>query len=151
MNGLEIGGRSAGCRSCRPTNRRRHRNLRRLRYQHGSLKIEKRDTGEDVWGYRWREYCTNGTSTYRKKIIGPASEFRTKTAAQRAVEGLKLDINATTSAVPVSHTVAELIAHYKQIELESGSICWLPPGWKSIPISRNLAVDHNPPRACYEL
>ncbi|WP_188760769.1 tyrosine-type recombinase/integrase, partial [Edaphobacter acidisoli] len=94
-------------------------NLRRVRYQQGSLKIEKRNTGEDVWIYRWREYRTNGTSTYRKKIIGPVSELRTKTAAQKAIEGLALDINATVSAIPVSHTVAELIAHYIEVELGS--------------------------------
>jgi integrase len=93
---------------------------KRDRYQQGSLKIEKRKTGDSVWVYRWREYRSDGTSTYRKKTVGPLSELRTKAAAQKAVEGLKLDINATVSAVPVSRTVAELIAHYKQAELESG-------------------------------
>lgn len=94
--------------------------LKRERYQAGSLKIEKRNTGVDVWIYRWREYRNDGTSTYRKKIVGPLNELRTKAAAQKAVEGLKLDINATVSAVPVNHTVAELISHYKEVELGSG-------------------------------
>jgi integrase len=94
--------------------------LRRERYQSGSLKIERRNAGIDVWGYRWREYRHDGTSTYRKKIIGPMSELRTKAAAQKTVEGFKLDINATVSAAPVSNTVAELIAHYKEAELDSG-------------------------------
>jgi integrase len=93
---------------------------KRERYQAGSLKIEKRNTGVDVWIYRWREYRHDGTSTYRKKIIGPLNELRTKAAAQKAVEGLKLDINATVSSVPVSHTVAELISHYKEVEVGSG-------------------------------
>jgi hypothetical protein len=70
-----------------------------------------------MWVYRWREYRHDGTSTYRKKIIGPVSVLRTKAAAQKAIEGLKLDINAMVSAVPVSHTVAELIAHFKEVEL----------------------------------
>ncbi|WP_231966633.1 tyrosine-type recombinase/integrase [Terriglobus roseus] len=74
----------------------------------------------DVWVYRWREYRHDGTSTYRKKIVGPVSELRTKAAAQKAVQGLALDINAMVSAVPVSHTVAELISHYKEVELSSG-------------------------------
>ncbi len=94
--------------------------LKRERYQTGSLKIERRNTGGDVWVYRWREYRHDGTSTYRKKIVGPLSEIRTKAAAQKAVEGLTLDINATVSAVSVSHTVAELISHYKEAELSSG-------------------------------
>ncbi|MBW4039194.1 MAG: site-specific integrase [Acidobacteria bacterium] len=94
--------------------------LKRDRFQAGSLKTEKRNTGEDVWVYRWREYRADGTSTYRKKIVGPVSQIRTKAAAQKAVEGLKLDINATVSSVPVSRTVAELISHYTETELESG-------------------------------
>ncbi len=94
--------------------------LKRERYQSGSLKIEKRNTGVDVWVYRWREYRQNGESTYRKKIVGTVTELRTKAAAQKGVEGLKLDINATVSAVSVSHTVAELIAHYKEVEIGSG-------------------------------
>ena len=94
--------------------------LKRERYQSGSLKIEKRNTGADVWVYRWREYRHDGTSTYRKKIVGLLSELCTKAAAQKAVEGLELDINATISTVPVSHTVAELVSHYKQVELDSG-------------------------------
>jgi integrase len=93
--------------------------LKRERYQQGSLKIEKRNTGVAIWVYRWREYRHDGTSTYRKKIVGPVSELRTKAAAQKAIEGLKLDINALVSAVPVSHTVAELIAHFKEAELVS--------------------------------
>lgn len=96
------------------------RKLKRERYQSGSLKIEKRNAGEDVWVYRWREYRADGTSAYRKKIVGPVSELRNRAAALKAVEGLKLDINATVSAVPVSRTVAELIAHYKQVELDNG-------------------------------
>jgi integrase len=94
--------------------------FKRERYQTGSLKIERRNTGVDAWVYRWREYRADGTSVYRKKIVGRLNELRTKAAAQKAVEGLKLDINATVSAVPVIHTVAELAAHYKQTELESG-------------------------------
>jgi integrase len=45
------------------------------------------------------------------------NELFTKAAAQKTIEGLKLDINATVSAVPVSHTITELIAHYKEAEL----------------------------------
>lgn len=94
--------------------------LKRERYQTGSLKIEKRNAGEDMWVFRWREYRADGTSAYRKKIVGPVSELRNKAAALKAVEGLKLDINATVSAVLTSHTVAELISHYIEVELESG-------------------------------
>lgn len=93
---------------------------KRERYQSGSLKIERRNTGENVWVYRWREYRGDGTSSYKKKIVGRMSDLGTKAAAQKAIEGLKLDINATVSAVPITHTVSELVAHYKRTELESG-------------------------------
>ncbi|SEG46906.1 Site-specific recombinase XerD [Bryocella elongata] len=92
----------------------------RERYQAGSLKIEKRRTGGDVWIYRWREYRSDGTSTYRKRIVGLVSELRTKSAAHKAIEGLKLDINAEVTKMPVTRTVAELISHYEEVELASG-------------------------------
>lgn len=94
--------------------------LRRERYQTGSLTRETRNTGPDVWVYRWREACATGERTKRKRIIGTVDDYRTKSAAQKAVSGLQLDINAVVSATPVSYTVAELIAHYKQTELASG-------------------------------
>lgn len=94
--------------------------LRRDRYQSGSLTTEKRKSGSDVWIYRWREPVGNGQTSQRKRIVGTVDEYKTKSAAQRAVDGLRLDINSTVTATQGSHTVAELIAHYEQVELESG-------------------------------
>jgi hypothetical protein len=86
-------------------------NLKRERYQHGSLTIEGRKNGPDVWVYRWRE----GNVT-RKQIIGSTDQYPTRTAALRAVDGLRLDINAgAVSNSPV--TIRELIEHYTLIEL----------------------------------
>jgi integrase len=88
----------------------------RKRYQQGSLTIEKRKTGSDVWAYSWRESGPNNSRVQRKRIIGTKQEYPTKSSALKAVEGLQLDINAeAVSSAPL--TVAQVIAHYKDVEL----------------------------------
>lgn len=90
---------------------------RRARFQAGSLTKEKRHTSADVWVYRWREKQTDGTDTLRKRIIGSTRDLPTKAAAQKAVEGLKLDINTAVPSGQGRRTVAELVSHYKETEL----------------------------------
>jgi integrase len=98
-------------------------NLRRTRYQHGSLTIEHRKSGSSLWVYRWRETGQNGQATRRKQIVGLKSEIPSRAAALRAVEGLRLDIN--TEAISVSSdplTVDQLIEHYAQTELTEANV-----------------------------
>jgi integrase len=45
--------------------------------------------------------------------------YKTKSAAQKAVDGLRLDINATVTTAPRNHTIAELVSHYSEVELGS--------------------------------
>jgi integrase len=93
-------------------------NLTRTRYQQGSLTTEKRKNGPDVFVYRWREMGADGQPTRRKQIVGLKSDFPSKAAARRSVEGLRLDIN--TEAVAVNSgplTVNQLIEHYRLTEL----------------------------------
>jgi len=78
--------------------------LKREKFQAGSLTTIKRKVSGEVWVYRWREYRDDGTSTYRKQIIGPKTEM-SKAAAKKVVQGLKLDINTVRSAVPTGRTV----------------------------------------------
>src|SRR6266702_4266651 len=93
-------------------------NLRRTRYQQGSLTIEKRKNGSDVYVYRWRELGANGKPTRRKQIVGLKSAFPSGAAARRAVDGLELDINTeSVSGAFASLTINELIEHYRLIEL----------------------------------
>ncbi|HEY3989451.1 MAG TPA: site-specific integrase [Acidobacteriaceae bacterium] len=94
-------------------------NLRRNRYQHGSLTTERRSNGPDVWVYRWREPSSNGKTVKRKRIIGTIWEYASKTAAQKAVDALKLDINAEVVST-VSMTIRELAKHYEAVELGDG-------------------------------
>jgi integrase len=89
----------------------------RQRYQHGSLTIEKRSNGQKVWVYRWREPSQPGETVHRKRVVGTRAEFPTKSAALKAVDGLRLEANveAATNSAPI--IVDEVIAHYKETEL----------------------------------
>jgi integrase len=92
---------------------------KRDRYQRGSLTSESRKNGPDVWGYRWREATGNGQTTQRKRIIGTKKEYPTESAAWKAVDALRLDINAeAVSTSPL--TIRELAEHYKAKELTEG-------------------------------
>jgi integrase len=88
----------------------------RDRYQRGSLTTEGRANGPDVWVYRWRESTGKGKTAQRKRIVGTKKEFPTESAAWRAVDGLRLDINSESINSSVV-TVDEVIGHYKLIEL----------------------------------
>src|SRR5579862_4743903 len=93
---------------------------RRERYQRGSLTIEKRNNGSDVWVYRWREVGNNGSKIQRKQIIGTKKDFPTETAAWKAVEALQLNINVeAVSSAPM--TIRQLVEHYCLIELAETS------------------------------
>jgi len=89
---------------------------KRDRYQAGSLTIEGRENGPDVWVYRWREAVGNGRTVQRKRIVGTKKEYPTESNARKAVDALRLDINAEAVSTS-SLTVDEVIAHYKGIEL----------------------------------
>lgn len=93
---------------------------RRDRYQRGSLTTEGRANGPDVWVYRWRESTGQGQTAQRKRIIGTKKQHSTEAAAWRAVDALRLDINAESVATS-DLTVNEVIAHYKSIELADGN------------------------------
>jgi integrase len=89
-------------------------NHTRQRYQQGSLTTEKRKTGT-VWVYRWRE-----AGARRKQIIGTKAQYPIRSAALKAVDALRLDINAeTASNFPL--TLRELVEHYKLVELGEDS------------------------------
>ncbi len=88
---------------------------RRNRYQRGSLTIARRKTGPDVWSYRWRDSIGNLKTIRRKRIIGTVKDYPTVTAARKALDGFRLDINA--EAVSTSQlTIREVAEHFKQFE-----------------------------------
>ena len=59
------------------------------RYQYGNLTIRRRKKGPDAWQFRWME---NGKP--KSMLIGTVEKLPTETDAQKAVEYLRIKINA---------------------------------------------------------
>jgi integrase len=70
---------------------------RRLTYQYGTLVLEKRSRGPNVWAYRYFEF-ENGKKRRRKSVVGTQEEYPTRSAAERAAEHLRLSANAETNS-----------------------------------------------------
>ncbi len=91
---------------------------RRTRYQQGSVQREKRHNGPDVWIFRWRETGTDGSSKYRKAIVGTVASLTTEASALKAAQALRIDANQQTpQADSGPSTIANLVSHYKLKEL----------------------------------
>lgn len=128
----------------------------RNRYQDGSLERVKRAKGRpDAWVYRWRELQSDGTRVQRKKVVGDVSQYRSESAAKRAVEHLRLEINAAQPRVDVM-TIAGLWGHFQDKELRSTRTdrspvtidtyldnmrLYILPKWKDTYIDEIRAVD----------
>ena len=67
--------------------------MKRPRYQFGTLYMEPRKSGPDVWVYRWRETNQQGSRQLRKQILGTVRELPTQADALRAAETSRLSIN----------------------------------------------------------
>jgi integrase len=115
----------------------------RRRYQQGCLIREKRKTGPDVWVFRWREGEVN-----RKEQIGTVEQFSNKSAAMKACELLRANINREARS---PRTVAELVSHYTEHELPmktpytaevyAGYLkTWIQPKWDGHSLSDVKAV-----------
>jgi hypothetical protein len=116
------------------------------RYQQGCLYREKRKAGPEVWVFRWRDGQTN-----RKEQIGTVEQFPTKSAARKACELLRTNINKEART---PRTMAELVAHYQKHELpnktpytrevyEDYITKWIIPKWRTFTLSdvRTVAVE----------
>lgn len=132
--------------------------MKRPRYQLGTLYLEHRKNGPDVWVYRWREVNGQGKRKLRKQIVGTVRELRTQGDAQRAAETLRLSINrhATEHGGP-PQTVRQLVEHYQTKELpmtahegktrgtklvyNSNLKLYILPRWGDYPIRRVTSVE----------
>jgi site-specific recombinase XerD len=90
-------------------------------YQEGSLTRVSRAKGPDVWAYRWREPGSEGRRVHRRLVIGDVDRFPTEAAAKRAVEQLRVEINAEQAAVG-KVTVKEAWEHYQANELRNPEV-----------------------------
>jgi hypothetical protein len=66
---------------------------KRTRYQYGSVEINKRVTGPDVWLYLWWEPTSDGRRTRRGFTVGTIEQYKTEAHALKAAEGVRLMIN----------------------------------------------------------
>jgi integrase len=94
---------------------------RRTRYQQGSVQRVKRQSGPDVWIFRWREPGLDGTSKQRKALIGSVNTLPTEASALKAAHALRIDANQQTPQVDAGpKMISDLIAHYRLKELVNG-------------------------------
>jgi integrase len=66
---------------------------KRTRYQYGSVEINKRVRGPDVWLYRWWELSSDGHRKRRGFTVGTVEQYKTEAHALKAAEGMRLMIN----------------------------------------------------------
>ncbi len=79
------------------------------RYQYGNLLVRKRKKGADVWQFRWLE---NGK--FKSVLIGTVEKYPNKADAERAVEHLRIKINAQNPQAEFhSVTVGALIDRFE--------------------------------------
>ena len=70
-----------------------NRMKRRETYQYGTLVLESRKRGPNVWVYRYFEF-ENGRKRRRKTIVGNQEQYPTRATAEHASEHLRLSANA---------------------------------------------------------
>jgi len=93
--------------------------LSKTRYQQGSVRRVKRGNGPHIWVFRWQSTHSDGSRKKNNRVIGTVLEYRTKAAAQRAAETLRLSINSTTPRSSImGMTFGDLAKHYIATELD---------------------------------
>jgi integrase len=89
------------------------------RYQEGSIDRVRRAKGSPhVWVYRWRELQPDGTRVQKKKTIGDIRRYPNKSAAKKAVENFREEINAQEQRIG-KMTVREAWGDFQANELRS--------------------------------
>jgi hypothetical protein len=90
--------------------------------QDGSVTVERRKRGPDVWCFRWREGGPDGRKIHRRIVLGTADDLKTIASARKAVVGLRREINLNDVRIKrESITLADLSRHFQQRELVRGN------------------------------
>lgn len=125
--------------------------------QDGSVTVEHRKRGPDVWSFRWREAGPDGRRVHRRIVLGSADDLRSLASARRVVVGLRREININDGRLrKESITLNDLSRHYQQRELVdrnqrisystkriyAGYLKkWVEPRWGSYALSDIRAVE----------
>ena len=86
--------------------------------QDGSVSVERRKRGPDVWCFRWREAGPDGRRIHRRIVLGTAEDLKSIGSARKMVVGLRREINVNDIRIRSrSVTLVDLSRHYQQREL----------------------------------
>jgi integrase len=89
--------------------------MKAQRYQRGSLRTMKRKSLPDAWYYRY--YAEEqGKKVYKRQFVGTVIDLPKRKDAENAV--IQLRVNANMGAEYAPMNMQELIAHYKERELQ---------------------------------
>ena len=93
----------------------------RARYQRGYLRLGRRKTGPACWEFLWWDTEPIGGRVRRKAVIGTVQQYPNVEDAWQASNGLRVSINeARNYQREQAITVADLVDHYSQMELDGG-------------------------------
>lgn len=85
----------------------------RRQYQRGYIRLVKRKNGPPVWEFLWREETADGQRIRRTHVIGSTTQYRTKEASSKAVNGLRMKINQECyRRQPRNVSISDLIDHF---------------------------------------
>jgi integrase len=86
--------------------------------QDGSVTVERRKRGPDVWCFRWREAGPDGRRVHRRIVLGTIDELRSIASARKMAVGLRGEININDVRIRrESIKLADLSRHFLQREL----------------------------------
>ena len=86
--------------------------------QDGSVTVEPRKRGPDVWCFRWREGGPDGRKIHRRIVLGTADDLKSIASARKAVVGLRREINLNDVRIRrESIKLTDLSRHFQQREL----------------------------------
>ena len=90
--------------------------------QDGSVTVDRRKRGPDVWCFRWREAGPGGRRIHRRIVLGTAEDLKSIASASKMVVGLRREINLNDIRMKrESITLADLSRHFQQRELLRGN------------------------------
>jgi integrase len=125
--------------------------------QDGSVTVEHRKRGPDVWSFRWREAGPDGRKIHRRIVLGSADELKSLASARKMAVGLRREINVNDVRIrKESITLNDLSSHYQQRELLARNLRishstkriyagylkkWIEPRWGTYELSEIRAVE----------
>jgi integrase len=125
--------------------------------QDGSVTVERRKRGPDVWSFRWREAGPDGRRVHRRIVLGSADDLKNLASARKVVVGLRREINVNDVRMrKESITLIDLSRHYQQRELADRNSRisystkkiyagylkkWIEPRWGSYALSAIRSVE----------